>query len=327
MAFHSYTRLVRKLFNAYRCGPPSRVTGTSPWASVDHSVSRLPPPTRRPLQARFHCGAAAETPYLAGDGNSQAHYAKGTPSHDKNHAPTACRRMVSGSISPSSSECFSPFPHGTGTLSVSREYLALPDGPGGFAQDSTCPALLRVPLCPGGLRVRGFHPLRPPFPERSARLPRYNVAALLPRGGRNRRGLGSSPVARHYWGNHCCFLFLRVLRCFSSPRLPHRTRGDDGLMAAGLSHSEIRGSQAVCAYPRLFAAYHVLLRLREPRHPPCALALFLLEPGRPRYSRGARRRLACAMMSKIVALKGHVENNGFEPLTPCLQGRCSSQLS
>ena len=22
-----------------------------------------------------------------------------------------------------------------------------------------------------------------------------------------------------------------------------------------------------------------------------------------------------------------VENNGFEPLTPCVQGRCSSQLS
>ena len=130
--------------------------------------------------------------------------------------------MVSGSISPSSSECFSPFPHGTGTLSVSREYLALPDGPGGFAQDSTCPALLRVPLCPGGLRVRGFHPLRPPFPERSARLPRYNVAALLPRGGRNRRGLGSSPVARHYWGNHCCFLFLRVLRADRRPFAPTR---------------------------------------------------------------------------------------------------------
>ena len=24
---------------------------------------------------------------------------------------------------------------------------------------------------------------------------------------------------------------------------------------------------------------------------------------------------------------GDVENNGFEPLTPCVQGRCSSQLS
>ena len=33
-------------------------------------------------------------------------------------------------------------------------------------------------------------------------------------------GLGSSAFARHYLRNHFCFLFLRVLRCFSSPRLP-----------------------------------------------------------------------------------------------------------
>jgi len=26
-------------------------------------------------------------------------------------------------------------------------------------------------------------------------------------------------------------------------------------------------------------------------------------------------------------LEREVENNGFEPLTPCVQGRCSSQLS
>ena len=138
-------------------------------------------------------------------------------------------------------------------------------------QDFTCPALLRVPLCRAKLRVRGSHPLWPDFPDRSARLATCNAAALLPPRGLDRAGLGYSPFARHYWGNHCCFLFLRVLRCFSSPRSPHRTSGDDSLTAAGLSHSEIRGSQAVCAYPRLFAAYHVLLRLREPRHPPCAL--------------------------------------------------------
>ena len=36
----------------------------------------------------------------------------------------------------------------------------------------------------------------------------------------------------------------------------------------------------------------------------------------------------CDSMSKIDALNtGPVENNGFEPLTPCLQSRCSSQLS
>ena len=33
-------------------------------------------------------------------------------------------------------------------------------------------------------------------------------------------GLGSSAFARHYLRNHCYFLFLRVLRCFSSPRSP-----------------------------------------------------------------------------------------------------------
>ena len=45
-------------------------------------------------------------------------------------APTACKRMVSGSISLPYSGFFSPFPHGTSSLSVSQEYLALPDGAG-----------------------------------------------------------------------------------------------------------------------------------------------------------------------------------------------------
>src|SRR3546814_10524537 len=35
---------------------------------------------------------------------------------------------------------FSPFPHGTGSLSVDHEYLALEDGPPIFRQDFTCPA-------------------------------------------------------------------------------------------------------------------------------------------------------------------------------------------
>src|SRR5205085_6029089 len=57
--------------------------------------------------------------------------------------PTACRRVVSGTISLPSQGFFSPFPHGTGSLSVASEYLALPDGPGGFKQGFSCPALLR----------------------------------------------------------------------------------------------------------------------------------------------------------------------------------------
>jgi hypothetical protein len=75
------------------------------------------------------------------------------------HAPTACRRTVSGTISLPYSGCFSPFPYGTGSLSVSEEYLALPDGAGRFRQDFSGPALLRIPLVPLNVRLRGYHAL------------------------------------------------------------------------------------------------------------------------------------------------------------------------
>ena len=103
---------------------------------------------------------------------------------------------------------------------------------------------------------------------------------LLPRARhRYRRGLGSCAFARHYLRNHCYFLLLWVLRCFSSPR------SLDGLNAAvprscrgGFPHSDIRGSMGICPSPRLFAAYHVLRRLREPQASPMrsfSLSLFL----------------------------------------------------
>ena len=59
-------------------------------------------------------------------------------------ASTACRHTVSGSFSLPYSGFFSPFPHGTRSLSVSQEYLALSDGSDRFRQDFTCPALLRI---------------------------------------------------------------------------------------------------------------------------------------------------------------------------------------
>ena len=91
-----------------------------------------------------------------------------------------------------------------------------------------------------------------------------------------------------------CFLFLRVLRCFSSPGSP-RTSSGGGIAPAGLPHSEIRASKGICPYARLIAACHVLRRLREPRHPSCALLSFpctFISPdftfyryrGRPRLS-------------------------------------------
>ena len=69
------------------------------------------------------------------------------------------------------------------------------------------------------------------------------------------------------------FLFLQVLRCFSSLRLLQLSLVT-GLQPAGLPHSEMHGSKPVCGSPCLIAAYHVLLRLRKPRHPPFALVTF-----------------------------------------------------
>ena len=86
--------------------------------------------------------------------------------------------------------------------------------------------------------------------------------------------LGSVPFDRHYSGHRLFFLFLRVLRCFSSPGSPQITLVH-GLQPCGLPHSEMRGSSPVCRSPRLIAAYHVLRRLRKPRHPPFALLFFL----------------------------------------------------
>lgn len=73
-----------------------------------------------------------------------------------------------------------------------------------------------------------------------------------------------------------CFLFLGVLRWFTSPRWPSRsyvfTPEWRSMTSAGFSHSEIPGSTPVCGSPRLIAAGHVLHRLSAPRHPPCTLS-------------------------------------------------------
>ena len=52
---------------------------------------------------------------------------------------------------------------------VDDEYLALEDGPPMFRQDYTCPALLVAHLDPPiSFHIRGYHPLWPDFPDRSA---------------------------------------------------------------------------------------------------------------------------------------------------------------
>ena len=160
--------------------------------------------------------------------NSPDHYAKGTPSADprsklRGRPPTACRRMVSGSATPHLG-FFSPFPHGTGSLSVTREYLALRDGPRRFPPDFTCPAVLGSPDRESTrFRLQDFHLLWSDFPDGSTSVLIGNSPACafwIPQHLRTQAcsGLGSSPFARRYLGNRGFFLFLEVLRCLTSLR-------------------------------------------------------------------------------------------------------------
>ena len=134
----------------------------------------------------------------------------------------ACRRTVSGTISLPCSGFFSPFPHGTGSLSVSYEYLALADGPAGFTQDFTCPALLRIPLRFRSLRTWGFHPLWPYFPachphSLLAMTWSYNpIMALLP------QWFGLFPVRSPLLGESLLFSFPAGTKMFQFPALAYR---------------------------------------------------------------------------------------------------------
>ncbi len=96
--------------------------------------------TERPVQTRFRCAYTYRLK-LARHTKSLTHYTKGTQSGLP--PPAACRHPVSGTISLPSSGCFSPFPHGTCSLSVMHEYLGLESGLPIFRQDFSCPALLK----------------------------------------------------------------------------------------------------------------------------------------------------------------------------------------
>ena len=128
--------------------------------------------------------------------------------------------------------CFSPFPHGTCSLSVVGEYLALGGGPPRFTRNTTCSALLgclsreaNSAFIYGTFTLYGWpsqaHSIsrfvcnfswEPPLPTLKSHNPNCTTLA-----GLHVVGLGSSPFARRYLGNRYYFLFHRVLRCFSSP--------------------------------------------------------------------------------------------------------------
>ena len=169
--------------------------------------------------------------------------------------------MVSGSISLPCSGFFSPFPHGTGSLSVSQEYLALADGPARFTQGFSCPALLRIPLSITQTTRTGLSPISPDFPDGSGSFTHRISWSYNP----------APAETDTVWANPISLAAtLGITLVFSSSgyldvsvhRVCFQPYGRmTCLQHAGLPHSDTRGSFRMCRSPRIFAAYHVLLRL------------------------------------------------------------------
>ena len=121
------------------------------------------------------------------------------------------------------------------------------------------------------------------------------LAALQPRRRLNAPGLGYSPFARHYSGNHSCFLLLRLLRCFSSAGSPPPLGGCRAFRAAGCP---IRKSpdQRPFAPPRSLS--QLVTSFFASRSPGIPRAPLLTSPAcRPAYARAHASNILCSRLN------------------------------
>ena len=126
-----------------------------------------------------------------------------------------------------------------------------------------------------GFRVRGCHPLWPDFPVASANLySRTGDGPTTPRDASPHPRFGLLRVRSPLLTQSLLLSLPPGTEMFQFPGFASRLCRDAGVASGGLPHSEIRASKSICLLTRLIAACHVLLRLREPRHPSCALLSF-----------------------------------------------------
>ena len=174
----------------------------------------------RSFQTRFRFGSEALPLNLAYHRNSPARSTKSTTPHSYG-AVSACKHRVSGSLSLPSRGAF----HLSLTVLYSIGHMVVfslmgwsPLLPSGFLVSRRTPDPCRsVSVFAYG----AFTLFRLPFQISSADLA-FLTQVLYPHGISTVR-LGSSNFARHYFQNRFFFLFLRVMRCFSSPGSPRTT--------------------------------------------------------------------------------------------------------
>ncbi len=127
-------------------------------------------------------------------------------------------------------------------------------------------------------------------------------------------GLGSTPFAHHYLGHLLRFLFLRLLRCFTSPGCrPRKGRMDCSMQVSPFRHPRIKG----CLL--LPAAFRSWLRLSSASgakaFPACPLYLNLINPLLTFFIK-----LCHGALKNLCLHNTMVEMIGFEYVPACKAG-------
>ena len=235
MAFHPYPQVIPSVFNLSGFGPPRRLTGASTCPWIDHFASGLDRATERPVRTRFRYGSPTRV-NLATQRKLAGSFFKRhavTPHKEKLRRIVGTRFQVLFHSPPGVLFTFpSRYLSAIGHQEVFRlngwsrqirtefqEFRAT------WEKHQRSPILTPTGLSPSaaplsnGLQLQMRFLTAWPAGRRTHTLPQppYRNPCRVS----HDRGLASSDFARHYSRNHNCFLFLWVLRCFTSPRSLH----------------------------------------------------------------------------------------------------------
>ena len=170
---------------------------------------------------------------------------------------------------------FSPFPLGTCSLSVTRKYLALRDGPRRFRQDYTCLAVLRIPHRACNISFTGLSPTEALLPNKFNYITNLWLIkeVLQPQ---NEFWFGLFPFRSPLLRKSIFLSFPPATKMFQFTGLNLHsyefTMKYLRITIGGLPHSEISGSKRTYSSPKHIVVRHVLHLLLVPRHPPSALS-------------------------------------------------------
>ena len=256
--------LIATLFNLdVRSGPP-RFYSASSWTWVDHPVSGLPVLTLALFRLGFPAAPRLDRLTLPAPATRRTVLQKVRGCACALHS--LCLWGFRFSFTPPGSPF--TFPSRYYALSVTKVYLALGWSPDKVSRVSWyfgyCLSLFVFPY--GAFTLSGR------LSQYRSGNSEYNLLQSLTLQCTH-RSLGSFPFARRYSGNRCFFLFLRVLRCFSSPgSLPYVMNWRmDGLVTQWVSPFRNLRIKGYLLSPKASQLSSRLSSALGARHPPYAL--------------------------------------------------------